>query len=138
MYKEKKLNIKNLWCTKNEINFFVPDTNEILFIYLFIYFVFDTWLYFSCYVTIKTYHQHITFKWCSKEKFVVTRKTIVSKQKVRRWTKSNLLSQKQVGVARKSVSCQQKKLMLHKKKYFMSTKTRRCCTKKIFCIQKIY
>ena len=54
-----RLITRSTFCdTKIFFKFFMPNDNEILFFHLFI---FDTWLSFCCYVTIKIYDNDIIF-----------------------------------------------------------------------------
>ena len=107
------MNVKNLWCTKTEINFLMSHKNE----------NFLTLDYILLLRAIKIYHYNMTFLTMSKTKiWRCTKNNFVSKQKVWCYSKSYLVSTKT------SWCCT--------KKCFMSTKKSWCCTKKVFRVHK--
>ena len=119
MYKEKKLNIKNLWCTKNEINFFVPDTNEILFIYLFCFWHVIIFFLLRDNKNISPAH-NIQMMFKRKICCYTKNNSVVTKTS---WccTKKCFMSTKKVDVAQKKVfHVNKNKTMLHQKNILYS------------------
>ena len=127
------MNIKDLWCTKNENIFFVSHKNDILFIYFFEEGIIllllqnnkDIWPWHNILNNIqnKSLVLHVKKNLYRIKKFDVAQKIIWC------W-------QKQVDVHEKAFHVNENKSMLHRRKYFMSKKTWWCCTKKIFHVEK--